>query len=345
MAPMILNWLVPLFFAFFLVESYQDYEEIRRRFQRTFLVATLVMGAYGIYQFFLLPPWDELWLSNVKTTTFGIPEPMLLRGFSTMNAPVIFALTMMGTLLVSLLVKSRMRLLAVACGFLGLLFSFNRSAWIGLVAGLLFILLKVAMRERLHVLAAIGLAFAVAWSVVLIPGVREPVTDKLQTMMDAGDDVSLQARLAGYQSAFAELSNEPFGEGVASPDIDHPTMENDDKIGPHDSMILELLYSLGWCGTLAYLIGLAIVIGRAVVHKATNGPFENAMKAVMVALFAQCLLNDIVYGEVGWVLWTAGALQLAAIAHAESRQEETAASAVLARGAGRRLFVMEEPGS
>ena len=346
MAQMILNWLVPLCFAFFLVESYEEYEAIRRSLQRTFLGATLLMGAYGIYQFFFLPPWDVLWLSNVKTTTFGIPEPMQLRGFSTMNAPVIFALTIMGTLLVSLVVKSRLRLVVVICGFLGLLFSFNRSAWIGLVAGTIFILIKEKMRERLRIIAAIAVAFLITWSVVLIPGVREPVTDKLQTMMDARNDISLQARLEGYESALTELSNEPFGEGVASPDIDHPTMENDDKIGPHDSMILELLYSLGWCGTFAYLIGFAIVIGRTVIHKATDRPFENSMKALIVALFAQCLLNDIVYGEVGWMLWAAGAVQLAAIAHAEWKQEVSAASPVLTPELARpSLFVVEESGS
>lgn len=346
MAQMILNWVVPLFFAYFLVESYEQYEEIRHSLQRTFLVATLLMGAYGIYQFFLLPPWDVLWLSNVKTTTFGVPEPMQLRGFSTMNAPVIFALTIMGTLLASLVVKSKMRLLVVICGFLGLLFSFNRSAWIGLVAGTIFILIKERMRERLRILAAMAVAFLVTWSVVLIPGVREPVTDKLQTMMDARNDISLQARIEGYEAALSELADEPFGEGVASPDIDHPTMENDDKIGPHDSMILELLYSLGWSGTFAYLVGFGIVIGRTIVHKATNLPFENSMKAVIVALFAQCLLNDIVYGEVGWMLWTAGALQLAAITHAEAAQEARAKSRAVAPSlASRSMFVVEEPGS
>jgi hypothetical protein len=346
MGPVVLNWLVPVFFAFFIVTSYREYPEIRRTLHSTFATATLVMGAYAIYQFFVLPGWDKLWLSNVKTMTFGLPEALQLRCFSTMNAPVIFALTMMGTLLASFVVKSKMRLLVVICGFLGLMFSFNRSGWIGFATGIIFILAKVNMREKMRIIGAILLAVVSAWLLIGFPDVRQPVIDKLQTMTDPKDDISLHARIEGYENAFATLSGEPFGEGVASPDIEHATVYNDDVIGPHDSMILELLYSLGWSGTIVYLLGLAIMIARIMTHKATYQPFEDSMKAVLVALFAQCLLNDIVYGEVGWILWTAGAVQLAAIAYAEVKQEEPAAGAAQASAYPRRgLFVVEESGS
>ncbi|MGB0063060.1 MAG: O-antigen ligase family protein, partial [Terracidiphilus sp.] len=260
MGPVVLNWLVPVFFAFFIVASYREYEEIRRSLQSTFGLATLVMGAYGVYQFFVLPGWDKLWLSNVKTTTFGVAEPLQLRGFSTMNAPVIFALTMMGTLLVSLVLRNKFRLLVVVCGFLGLLFSFNRSGWIGLIAGTIFILAKLDMRERMRVLGGLLLAIIAAWLVIGFPDVRQPVIDKLQSMTDPKDDISLHARIEGYVNAFSTLSDEPYGEGVASPDILHGTVYNDDQIGPHDSMVLELIYSLGWCGAVVYLIGLAIMV-------------------------------------------------------------------------------------
>lgn len=345
MAPVVLNWVVPVFFAFFIVVSYREYKEIRRSLHRTFVAATLVMGAYCIYQFLLLPSWDKLWLSNVNTTTFGAAEPLQLRCFSTMNAPVIFALTMMGTLLASLVAKGKIRLLVVICGFLGLMFSFNRSGWIGFVTGLIFILIKVGSRERLRILGATLLAFLFAWLLLAFPNVRQPVMDKLQTMTDPKDDISFQARIEGYEKALTTLSSEPFGEGVASPDIDH-SMVYGDQIGPHDSMILELLYSLGWSGTIIYLAGLVIMIAGIMTHKATYQPFEDSMKAVLVALFAQCLLNDIVYGEVGWILWTAGAVQLAAIAYAEAGEETPAGGTVCSPGLGRRpLLVVEEPGS
>lgn len=329
MTPSILNWVAPVFFAFCLMESYREYEEVRSRLQRTFAAATLLMGLYGIYQFFFLPQWDALWLTNVNTLTFGSPEPFQLRAFSTMNAPVIYGLTAMGILLVSLVAKSRLKLLVVASGFIALMFSFIRSAWIGFVAGAIYLLIKMNMKERIRILGMLGASLLVSWSVLLVPGAKQPVVDKLQTMANPSDDSSFNARIEGYMSAFRTLVDEPFGEGVASPDIDHQVHEDDDAIGPHDSMILELLYSLGWFGTFAYLTALGVVISRAVTHKSTDRPFENSMKAIVVALFAQCPLNDIVYGEVGWVLWTACAIQMAAIAYAEDRQEEFAAAPAL----------------
>ena len=317
MAPAILNWIVPLCFAFFLVESHPDYQAIRRSFESTFLIATFLIGVYGIYQFFFLPPWDKLWLENVKTTTFGVAEPMELRGFSTMNAPVIFALTMMATLLVVLGLRSKFRFIAGTCGLLSLILSFNRSAWLGFVAGALFVVWKMGARERTRVVFAFIVCALLSPVLLVVPGVKDLITEKMETMANPAQDVSYQARIEGYQNAFAMLAHEPFGEGVGSPDIDHNTMENDDAIGPHDSLILELLYSLGWCGTAFYLAGVGLVTWRAFARSATNHPFETSMKAVLVAFFAQCLLNDVVYGGVGFFFWSAGAMQLAAIAHAE----------------------------
>jgi O-antigen ligase len=176
----------------------------------------------------------------------------------------------------------------------------------------------MSARERTRILSAFFVCILLSPALLVVPGVKNLVAEKMETMVYPRQDVSYQARIEGYQNAFATLAHEPFGEGVGSPDIDHATKENDDAIGPHDSLILELLYSLGWCGTAFYLAGLGLVIWRAFAHPATNHPFEDSMKAVLVAFFAQCLLNDIVYGGVGFFFWSAGAMQLAAITHAES---------------------------
>lgn len=321
MVPSILNWIVPLFFAFFLVESHREYEAIRRSIKSTFALATAVTGIYAAFQFFVLPGWDQYWLANVATNTFGEAEAMKIRAFSTMNAPVIFALVIMCTFLVTLCLKSRFRFVGVTAGLVGLLFSFNRSAWIGLAGGLIYLLVHATMRERGRILSALLVGALIAPLVLIVPGVGQLVVDRLITMADPTGNVSFQARLEGYEAALATLATEPYGEGVASPDLVHYTIEDDDSIGPHDSLILELLYSLGWCGTFFYLAALAILLARTFSHPATAHPFEKSMKAAIAALFAQCLLNDIVYGEIGVFLWSAGALQLAAIAHSEEERE------------------------
>ena len=56
-----------------------------------------------------------------------------------------------------------------------------------------------------------------------------------------------------------EIAEEPWGEGIGSTDTLHNTEGDDDMIGPHDSTLLEFLYSLGWGGTLIYGLGLALL--------------------------------------------------------------------------------------
>jgi len=57
MLPAIINWLVPVLFAFLLVESHHQYAEIRHSITMSFLYGTMLMGAYAVYQFFIFPPW------------------------------------------------------------------------------------------------------------------------------------------------------------------------------------------------------------------------------------------------------------------------------------------------
>jgi hypothetical protein len=343
-APAILNWLVPLCFAFFLVESHSDYDAIRRSFESTFLIGTLLMGVYGVYQFFFFPPWDLLWLKNMKTTAFGSAEPMEIRAFSTMNAPVIFGLTIMTTLLVVLCSKSSFRLIAGIFGCLGLTLSLERASWLGFVIGGLFVVWKMNARERRRIIIPAIIVCALSPIVSVVPEVRDVIEEKIKSTTNLDQDVSYQARIVGYQNAFALLAREPFGEGVGSPDIDHNKVDFDDTIGPHDSLFLELLYSLGWSGSALYLAGMGLITWRAFTHSATEDPFEISMKGVWVAFFAQCLLNDIVYGGVGVFFWSAGAVQLAAIAHAEDESVAEVAQSWAAVESTQPVALQEEGG-
>ncbi|NJO95300.1 MAG: hypothetical protein HC764_03985 [Pleurocapsa sp. CRU_1_2] len=54
----LLSWLPPILFGFHLFINWQIYPSYRRNFQRVFLWGVLVMGTYGIWQFFMQPPWD-----------------------------------------------------------------------------------------------------------------------------------------------------------------------------------------------------------------------------------------------------------------------------------------------
>jgi len=324
-----LNWIVPIIFGLFVYESRQNYFEYRRVIEKSFLFGVLLLGAYGIYQFFALPDWDRMWMLNVQMNSFGQVDPMKTRAFSTMNAPAIFAATMACGLLVLFNLKGKLRLLAAASGFLGLILTLSRASWLSLVVGLVYLALRARMRARLRMVLASIACIGFLIGLARIPGIKELVEERVATFTQPSQDVSFAARVEGHEQALRELAQEPWGEGVGSTDTLHNTEGDDAIIGPHDSTLLEFLYSLGWIGTFIYALGLGS-LGIQLLRAGSRDPFVLSAHAVLIGFLAQSLLNSIFLGVLGFMVWTFASLNLAAancIEVAESAAERRTAAA------------------
>jgi hypothetical protein len=313
----LVNWIVPVIFGLFIYEYRQYYSEFRRVIEKSFLYGVLLLGGYGIYQFFVLPDWDRAWMLNVQMNSFGEIDPMKTRAFSTMNAPAIFAATMACGLLVLFNLKGKLRLLAAASGFVSLVLTLSRASWLSLAAGCIYLLLRLGMRSRLRMILAAGACLIFLVGVAQVPGVDEIVAVRLATFTQPGQDDSFSARIEGHQQALRELAQEPWGEGVGSTDTLHNTEGDDDIIGPHDSSLLEFLYSLGWIGTLIYWMGLGSLVVQLIRIRASD-PFVLSAHAILIGFLAQCLLNSIFLGVLGFMVWTFASMSLAAADQAES---------------------------
>jgi O-antigen ligase len=313
----LVNWFVPVVFGLFIYEYRQYYPEFRKVIEKSFLWGLLLLGAYGIYQFFYLADWDRAWMLNVEMNSFGEIDPMKTRAFSTMNAPAIFAATMACGLLILLHSKGRLRLLAAALGFVSLILTLSRASWLSLVAGFIYLLFRMGMRARIRMLLAAGACLIFLIGFAQIPGVNDVVAERIATFMQPGQDVSFSARVEGHAQALRELGQEPWGEGVGSTDTLHNTEGDDDIIGPHDSSLLEFLYSLGWFGTLMYWMGLGS-LAMLLIRTRTNDPFVISINAVLIGFMAQALLNSIFLGVLGFMVWTFASMSLAAGDHVES---------------------------
>ena len=56
------NWVYPLLIGFHIMVNARDYPEYRDVLLSTFMWGMLVMGLYGVVQYFVMPQWDVLWM-------------------------------------------------------------------------------------------------------------------------------------------------------------------------------------------------------------------------------------------------------------------------------------------
>lgn len=312
----LLNWIVPIFFGLFIYQNRSEYPEFKRAIERAFLIGILLTGIYGLYQFFRLPDWDRIWMLNVQINAFGATEPLKLRVFSTMNAPTIFAAISFCGLLLLFNMKGKLRLISAAVGFIGLMLTMSRSSWLSLAAGGIFLMICAGMRQRIRLAIAVfacGVFLAGMWQV---PVVHDLLVQRLNSFSDPNQDISFGARVAGHEAAFHRIAQEPYGEGMGSTTANHDTAGDDELIGPHDSSILEILYSLGWMGSLVYLLGLASLVFQ-VFRTGNTDSLVTSSKAILVGFATQFLLNSVLIGVLGFMVWTFASMSLAAADYAQ----------------------------
>ena len=317
----LLNWIVPVLFGIFIYVNRDYYPEFRRAIEKSFVAALLLMGAYGIYQFFFLPDWDRLWMLNVQLNSFGSVHAMKIRVFSTMNAPEIYAAVTTCGLLLLFNLRGKLRLIAAAFSFIALMLTVSRAAWLSLAVGAFYLMIRAGARQRARMVLAVAACgiFAVI-GITQLPVVENLVWQRLQTFSDPSQDVSFSARVEGYKRDFQQIAQQPFGEGLGSMDAKHNTEGDDDIIGPHDSTVLETLYSLGWIGSLVFTFGLGSLCMQ-LFSTANHDAFIVSSKAILISFVAQVLLNSVMIGVLGFMVWTFAAMILAESDHASELEE------------------------
>ncbi len=310
--PASLTWLVPIFFGYFLCYHRELYPQFRSVLEKSFLYGVLVMGIYGTYQFFHMPQWDRYWLDCMECNAFGWPGYDEVRVFSTMNAPQVFAGVMVAGLLILYSLHGGLRLVAAAFGILSLILTSARASWLGLIAGLFYLSLRLNSRLRFRLFSGIVASVIVICVAAQAPVINGVFSARVRSLTNPSHDISYTARVYGHAQAFQGIASKPYGGGVGSPDQDHSVDGKDERIGPHDSTMLEFFYSLGWVGTFAYLVGLMILAARIFNRKMNSDSFTIASKAILVAFVAESMLNTVMIGVLGFVVWTVAAMCLAA---------------------------------
>jgi hypothetical protein len=304
-----LGWFSPLVFGFFIFSEFADVdrrETLMNSLQTTFRWGVLLMGAYGVIQYYLAPAWDALWMTESKMGSIGSPEPFGIRVFSTMNGPGALAFTLMAGLMLLLSQRGFVPLLAGAAGCAALLLSSVRSAW----AALLLAILLLAIRDKKYFIrltvAAILLGVCIAGAMAIAP-IRENVQNRFSSFTDMKDDTSYQDRQSGHEQMTAYSADEPFGTGLGTMDAN---FAGKTALGTRDSGLWEIALSLGWVGGAVYLASLGLLAWNAWRPGFSRTGTELIAACVCIGLLSQLLLGSVMLGVTGCTIWMFGAIAM-----------------------------------
>ncbi len=303
----LLNWTCPLLFGLYLYQNWEHYEQYREAIGKTFVFAVLVMGAYGAVQFFHPPSWDTLWLENVQRTagtSFGQPEALQIRVWSTMNAPGPFANTMLMALLFFFATRSTWKLPSTIAGYTAFLLSAVRTAWLSWVIGIAWILKSAKPRILVRVIVSGGLLLVCLIPIMADSRLATVIGDRFDTFTDLKHDDSFGARMEMYKILSRDAIENPFGQGLQITETSHGIAV--------DSGILLMLFSLGWIGSALFMVGILCVFTRSPRISKKQDEFVVIAKAGMIAIIAQMIGGNIFVGVSGAMFWIYGGLYLAA---------------------------------
>jgi hypothetical protein len=260
------SYALPVLAGFQMVVNWRSYPEYQRIIPRTFAWGLIVMGAYGIYQFVVMPPWDVFWLLNSGMNSEGSPVPFGIRVSSTMNSTGPYAITAMAGLIFLPAMTARTRWLAGALGLLSFLFTSVRAAWGGFLLGLIYTFLTLDNRKRFRLLLSIAVTVALAMPLLMINSFSDRLVERFQTLNDIKGDNSFNDRTQFYDKFMSVALTDIAGQGMGSVGgATKLTTRNNElgKYGNFDSGLMELPFVLGWPGLLLFVGGVLWQVARS----------------------------------------------------------------------------------
>jgi hypothetical protein len=308
----LLFWLAPLVFALTLLRHRERAPELFQAFEKAFLYGTLFVSVYGLLQFFFLPPWDVMWMEQLSDvlTSIGNAKPFEVRVFSTMNSPQALASFLAVGLLISMNSRHRIRFVCIPLGLLCLMLSLARSGWVAMAAGGTYLLFSMPQRQRFRLVISFLLSFVVLAGALQNPDLQQVISQRFESLSDVRNDGSFVDRIDGYRALFAGLNNNPLGLGMGvMPAVAADTtgtvgfVHGGHALNPADSTVAMVLTTMGFAGGLVLLCSF-LPLGWRLFNGATaNISSTRTIRAVLVALTAEAILDTVVTGPIGFLTW------------------------------------------
>ncbi len=302
----LLDWLVPISFGFYLSTHWRDYPSYRHNLQRTFFWGVLWMGFYGIVQYVFAPPWDVFFLKEMQSggdaLSFGVPVPFGIRVFSSAGSPQEFALNMAAGLILLFCVSGIQKLWANGLGYLSFLLSLARSGWLTWLFGTLLLFRALKSNLQIRMLISLAVTVLVILPIVTIEPFSTVIVERIQSFDDTDTDGSFRSRIGAFNFLIGHALSQFTGYGLQNPITPTIEVSKDHVIG--DNGILVLFFAVGWMGTLPYILSITALIFQIRQACLKNKDLLlHASYGIILGVLSQFFFKSLTNGNFALILW------------------------------------------
>lgn len=293
-----MSWLAPLSVAFYIIAQPAHAEAFGRAMLGSLAVAGLVVGGYGLYQYFVAPEWDALWMVGSAMDSIGNPLPGEIRVFSTLNSPGPLANFMAASLVVLAANRSVLRWLAALPAAGTLLLSLVRSGWGGLAVGLVTMLMLGPPRLKARWLFSILFATVVAVPLLSFLPFADRVIERFETISNIEDDNSFRVRASFINTLLDATFLNPIGRGLGASGAGTRLTNASGDLGEYgifDSGVLDIFFTFGWGGFLV-VASLVMIVSRAIRYGRRNMEGSTAASLAIATLAQLLFVNMLILG-------------------------------------------------
>lgn len=310
-----LTWLGPALVGIHTALHWRRYPELRDVFLKTLAWSLGPAALYGIVQFVLLPPWDYAWMVATDLRSIGAPQPFSVRVFGSMSMPGTFAVVMEVGLLLLLSAQVRGRLPSLVLGFIGLLLSRIRTAWLGFVFGLVLQLITQPVRRLPRNWITLFVIGLLSLPVITLPRFREGIAERISSFSAGRQDLSVRSRVMTARAGYSLVLDYAEGAGLGATGS-ATVAAGGAGIRNFENGLLEVFYLFGWPGGILFFMGVAGIIAQGMrLTDARFDQFANAVRSGAAALLASLLISEIFTGAPGTLFWVLVGFGVAAHAH------------------------------
>lgn len=304
----IMSWLCPISFAFYLFVNWRNYPEFRETIEKTFFWGVLFMGIYGIIQFTVVPEWDRFYVLENDLTWLGKPLPFQIRVFSSMRDTQPFGYTMVAGLLMLLNKPGKFGIVVSSLGYIVFLLSRLRTAWACWILGTASIILTFKRSRQIKLIISIAIVFIFIFGLTQAGPFAEIINSRFNSLANISSDNSFQSRTSNFERGIGFAIFEFVGvglvgaEGIPVPPIDgvpQPT------INPSDHGYLAIIACLGWIGGGIYLIGLLLELyklfscGRGI----ESDSFFVVARSIVLVSIVRMMTSNITFRDFALPFW------------------------------------------